>query len=316
MNQDFNHTWNNLSEKFPISVFIGPSCIALYALYKKNLAWSAIPVAFIVGVIHSLYSIDAFIYLSIFFVAASAATKVGKKIKKKREENYMVGIRRHWIQVIANGLAPSVFCLIGWIILTSIKKYENNEIEYKLNSSVNQINNNFIVEINQKINILKQFFNWSIVSSILTASSDTFSSEIGILSKSKPRDILQPWRTIPPGCNGGVSITGFFGAIISALLFCIWIGISNIIFSNALIPFSLNTIILFIIISLFGTILDSVLGRIFEYSGWDEANKRVVNSPRLGVKHLMGSDSLDGNQINFLSCFLTGIFGGVISFYL
>lgn len=53
-------------------------------------------------------------------------------------------------------------------------------------------------------------------------AADTFSSELGILSKSKPR-LLTSWsfRQVPPGTNGGVTLAGtlagFAGAFIIAL---------------------------------------------------------------------------------------------------
>jgi len=53
-------------------------------------------------------------------------------------------------------------------------------------------------------------------------AADTFSSELGILSKSKPR-LLTSWnlREVPPGTNGGVTmagtLAGFGGAFIIAV---------------------------------------------------------------------------------------------------
>ena len=59
-------------------------------------------------------------------------------------------------------------------------------------------------------------------SNYAAVAADTFSSELGILSKSKPR-LLTSWnlREVPPGTNGGVTLTGtlagFGGAFIIAL---------------------------------------------------------------------------------------------------
>ena len=59
-------------------------------------------------------------------------------------------------------------------------------------------------------------------SNYAAVAADTFSSELGILSKSKPR-LLTSWnlREVAPGTNGGVSLTGtlagFGGAFIIAL---------------------------------------------------------------------------------------------------
>ena len=59
-------------------------------------------------------------------------------------------------------------------------------------------------------------------SNYAAVSADTFSSELGILSKSKPR-LLTSWnfRQVPPGTNGGVTLAGtlagFAGAFVIAL---------------------------------------------------------------------------------------------------
>ena len=47
-------------------------------------------------------------------------------------------------------------------------------------------------------------------------AADTFSSELGILSKSKPRLITSWFREVPPGTNGGVTLAGFLAGFLGA----------------------------------------------------------------------------------------------------
>lgn len=54
-------------------------------------------------------------------------------------------------------------------------------------------------------------------SNYAAVAADTFSSELGILSKSKPR-LITSWnlREVPPGTNGGVTIAGFLGGLLGS----------------------------------------------------------------------------------------------------
>ena len=92
---------------------------------------------------------------------------------------------------------------------------------------------------------------------IAAALSDTLSSEIGLLSKRKPR-LITNFKEVEPGTDGGVTVLGFLAGLIGAFFIA---AISAFIYKN--IP-----IVLIITVSGFiGCIVDSILGATFEIKG-------------------------------------------------
>jgi len=144
-------------------------------------------------------------------------------------------------------------------------------------------------------------------------AADTWASEVGILSTIPPRHILT-LRPCLPGTNGGVSMLGFlasaFGGGVVGLCFAI----------PSLIDFSLNrpywrisdvsySQFLWIPIGVFaglvGSLIDSILGALFQFSGFDERTKTVVNEPGKQVKHISGWNILSNNQVNVTALVMT-----------
>lgn len=85
---------------------------------------------------------------------------------------------RGWRNVAANGLVPGIMALLTFFV--------------------------------PREEVLLGF-----VTAIAVASSDTFASELGVLSH-RTYLITAPWKRVPPGMNGGVSNWGHFVALIGA----------------------------------------------------------------------------------------------------
>lgn len=54
--------------------------------------------------------------------------------------------------------------------------------------------------------------------SLAASAADTWATEIGTLYGGEPRSVLPPWRAVPAGTSGGVSLIGTLGAVVGALV--------------------------------------------------------------------------------------------------
>jgi uncharacterized protein (TIGR00297 family) len=108
-------------------------------------------------------------------------------------------------------------------------------------------------------------------------AADTFSSELGILSKSKPRLITSlNLREVPPGTNGGVTATGLGAGLLGSFIVSAT--------SAAVLPFctsaSIKERVLWTLAmtvwGALGSVLDSILGGILQASVVDKRSGKVV----------------------------------------
>ena len=122
-----------------------------------------------------------------------------------------------------------------------------------------------------------------IVANYAAVAADTFSSELGILSKSRPR-LITSWklREVPPGTNGGVTLWGLMAGLLGSLII--------VTTSMALIPFCPTSSGLggwsfrqrqqftfaMTLCGALGSVLDSFLGGWFQQSVVDTRTGRIV----------------------------------------
>ena len=123
-----------------------------------------------------------------------------------------------------------------------------------------------------------------IVANYAAVAADTFSSELGILSKSRPRLITSlKLRQVPPGTNGGVTVWGLMAGLLGSLII--------VTTSMALIPFCApgtggnsgwtfrqrqRFIFVMTLWGALGSVLDSFLGGWLQQSVVDTRTGRIV----------------------------------------
>ncbi|KAF2189815.1 UMP1-domain-containing protein [Zopfia rhizophila CBS 207.26] len=252
-----------------------PATVALVyrAWSRKSLTPLGIITAACTAVIHAVHPWSVcFALLTVFFLAGTAVTKVKHDIKAKLTQSSKgssggEGARNH-IQVLANSLVASVLILIHtW----QLKKdgSHSEDLCWRRGSDV------FIV---------------GIVANYAAVASDTFSSELGILSKSKPRLITAPWRAVPPGTNGGVTLAGLGAGLLGSFI----IATTSTLFVPFCQNWSLSDKAQYTLAVTFagfcGTLLDSYLGAVLQASVIDVHSGKIVEDEG-GRKVLIHSSS-------------------------
>jgi len=209
------------------------------------------------------------IIIVIFVIVGSLFTRFKRPLKTNllKESLYY---KRGWKNVLANGFVPLIFSFLEFL---------------SLDGSI------FIVAFG---------------SSIAAACSDTLATEIGILSKSKPRMIFNPKKVVPIGTSGGVTPLGllasFFGSLTISLPFT-YIGI---------LPPSLPLFLSLLLAGIIGCLFDSILGQLLQFKGIclvcnEETENKIHHEKR--VKKIKGFEFIDNNMVNLLSILIGSLFG-------
>jgi uncharacterized membrane protein len=123
--------------------------------------------------------------------------------------------------------------------------------------------------------------------------------------------ITRPWRRVPVGTNGGVTLVGtacsLAGGLVIAVLTLAMDAISGteIVQPGRILAYGTAC-------GGLGSILDSVLGATIQVTYFDEETKRVVSSRSVApkAKHVSGRDLLTNEQVNLVSTIITTALGG------
>jgi len=130
--------------------------------------------------------------------------------------------------------------------------------------------------------------------SIGVAASDTWSSEIGRLSKNGPYHIFK-WKRMDKGLSGAVSFIGLFGGFMAAITYA----------ALALVVIDDMTFIYMIGgFAFLGAIIDSMLG-IIQVKFKEKKSGKIVDVSTTTTMYHSGMKWLTNNGVNFLSNAIT-----------
>lgn len=208
-----------------------------------------------------------------FFISSSVLSKLFKQRKKKMEEKFSKGSKRDIWQVWANGGVAGIFVIFHAILPD-------------------------------------QIWPWlAFCGSMAAVNADTWATEIGVLSKVPPINIVSG-KTIERGASGGISALGTLSALLAALLIAI---IGAIFQPDGFANQSHSVLFVVIVISvagLLGSLIDSFLGATLQTIYFcpnckKETEKHPVHICGTHTEYKRGFKWLDNDWVNTF-CALTG----------
>ncbi|CAK7231937.1 hypothetical protein SCUCBS95973_008092 [Sporothrix curviconia] len=276
-----------------------PATLALvYRAYsKKSLTPGGIFVAALTAIAHAVHPWNLpFVLLAVFFLAGSRVTHVKEKVKARltmpaRGPSADGGEGpRTYVQVLANSAVASVLILLH--------AYQLNQRKQALLDL--QAGGTATADLEHLGSLC---YAWrgdllviGIIANYAAVAADTFSSELGILSSATPRLITSlTLRKVPRGTNGGVTLVGLtaglLGSLIvvtSAMLFLplctttttrnpLQFGTAAASVSAAWTGADRRVLMTFLTLwGVLGSLLDSVLGGLFQRSVLDVRSGKIV----------------------------------------
>lgn len=275
------------------------------AYNSKNLTPLAIGASILTGLVHTHHStLLPFSLLAGFYLTSSRFTKLKADVKATltRHESSRKGGEgpRNATQVFSNSLTATVLILL-------------------------QTPHLFIPGFPSTT------FPWSdillvgLISQYAAVCADTWSSELGILSKSDPY-LITTLKKCPKGTNGGVSPLGL-GVAAAAGTFIGTIS-SLFLYSPIEEPLQSITLVLFATaMGLFGSLTDSLLGATLQESVVDKERGIIVEGEGGGklvesleeqkkkYKVVSGYNILSNNQVNFFNSVIASVVGMTSWYY-
>lgn len=259
---------------WPVLLCLGITLLILIlAYYLRAITFWGLQTAALLGI--SLFAFGgwiSFAALVLFFVLGSVASLIGKNRKSAASALHERQGARTVAQVLANGLPALVFAVLYYA--TGIEAY-------------------LLV----------------VLACFASATADTFSSEIGMLSKKEPISILTLKR-VQRGLSGGVTPMGFGGAVLGAFLISVL----------AVPEFGISGMWAAIITGLASSVLDSVFGAAlqakYQVQGDDIGHTQRLTERKsldgVPLKLVKGLKWVNNDIVNFTSVFICGLLLAII----
>lgn len=216
--QKYMNLWHPLDGLIGIAL---AGIIAAVSYRFRMLTGGGACAAFFMGsVVFALGRVGFSIPMLVFFTSSSLLSKLGYERKSKLVSHIAKTSKRDSMQVLANGLVPTLL-LISWY-------FSQNNI-----------------------------FSFLYVAVLACATADTWATELGVLSSQQPRSIVG-FRPTSAGASGGITLAGMVAAFVGAAFLGVvglWALKLEIPFQ-----FHISCLLVLICAAFLGQVCDSVMG--------------------------------------------------------
>lgn len=255
-----------------ITGFLFSSIIALGGYLKHSLSLSGALSAVALGTLIFFFGGFYFAVVMVaFFISSSLLTKYKQSLKEESERFHDKGGRRDFTQVAANGFLGLVYALLF---------YTTKDHAFIIGYSA----------------------------AFASSNSDTWASELGVLSKSTPVSILT-FKPVQRGMSGGISLLGTIASMFGAGFIAFLSSACYAYYYNL----STNVIIIFLIIAsagFGGNLIDSILGATIQSKYrcmvCGEITERKIHHDT-PCELTQGYTFIDNNAVNFTSSLIASL---------
>lgn len=282
--------------------------LARHGLKRKSLSVSGAVAAFFVGAMSILASYRFGIILLALYFTGSKLTTLDEAKKSSLEEEFRKGGQRNATQVLANSILATILCIVFFVYIG-----EDGHIWF----NTERLGSTKYLLRQQIAGVIWCMY----VGHYACAAGDTWASEVGILTKPRPRLVTTLFlRQVPPGTNGGMSLVGtmasaagglFIGLVFYFLsYFCEYNSPPASQFPMVLVGFGSGII---------GSLIDSILGATLQASYYSHRKKKIVKKydPHdTSIEHICGADILSNEAVNAVSIAATMLLAGSIGPYI
>ncbi|PPQ70340.1 hypothetical protein CVT24_013001 [Panaeolus cyanescens] len=284
--------------------------LAVHGLRKRSLSPSGALAAFFVGSLMFSGGSRAFgVGLLALYLVASRATKYGNTKKARLEEDYHSAGYRTAAQVFCNSASGFVAC-IAWNALFAPQSVHAGIVKWigadrALNAVAVFLTGKATASASSQEGwcpIRPSFGDGGLSRALVFAAlghfacclGDTLASELGILSRSKPR-LITTFKVVPPGTNGGVSVGGTLASIAGGVIVGGTMG-ASILLENTRSCSSwdmMACVVLGAVLGGSGSLIDSLLGATIQETRYSKDKGKISSHGSV----INGWNWLSNNQV-------------------